>query len=123
MRPSILATILLLLVIGITLISRQSTALAQGNSAQISDRELTAFAKAYTEVQQIRSQYEPTLRKTKDPKEAERLQQTANAKLKKSLDKEGLSVDRYNKIYAAVNANEELRRKALKIVEQERKKS
>jgi hypothetical protein len=98
--------------------------LAQGNSnPQISDRELAAFARAYAEVQQIRSQYEPWLQKTKDTKESERLQQEANTKLKKTLDKQGLSVDRYNKIYAAVNANEDLRRKALKMVDQERKKS
>ncbi len=82
-----------------------------------------AFAKAYTEVQQIRSQYEPTLQKTKDAKESERLQQEANAKLKKTLAKQGLSIDRYNKIYATVNADPALRRKALKLVEQERKKS
>jgi uncharacterized protein DUF4168 len=117
------ANILLPLLVGVVLISVPSRAFAQGNATQISDRELTAFAKAYTEVQQIRSQYEPSLRKTKDAKESERLQQEANARLKKTLDKEGLSIDRYNKIYAAVNANEELRRKALRIVEQERKKS
>lgn len=115
---------LLSAIFGIALICGSSTALAQGNSkAQVSDQELTAFAKAYAEVQQIRSQYEPSLQKTKDAKESERLQQEANAKLKKTLDKQGLSIDRYNKIYAAVNANEELRRKALKMVEQERKKS
>jgi hypothetical protein len=109
---------------GIVLICVSSTALAQGNSnARVSDQDLMAFAKAYTEVQQIRSRYEPSLQKTKDAKESARLQQEANAKLKKTLDKQGLSIDRYNKIYAAVNANEELRRKALKMVEQERKKS
>lgn len=99
-----------------------SGALGQG-SAQISDKELAAFARAYTEVQQIRAHYEPSLQKTKDPKETERIQREANAKLKKTLEKQGLSVDRYNKIYAAVNANEELRRKTLKMVDQERKHS
>ncbi len=124
MRISPIMNKLLSLIFGIALICGSSTAFAQGNSnTQVSDQELTAFAKAYTEVQQIRSQYEPSLRKTKDAKESERLQQEANAKLKKTLDKQGLSIDRYNKIYAAVNANEALRRKALKIVEQERKKS
>lgn len=123
MRLSTLANILLPILIGIAFISAPCGALAQGNSTQVSERELTAFAKAYTEVQQIRSQYEPSLQKTKDARESERLQQEADTKLKKTLDKQGLSIDRYNKIYAAVNANEELRRKALKIVEQERKKS
>ncbi len=111
-------------VLAITFICWSSLALAQGNSGtQVSDQELTKFAKAYTEVQQIRSQYEPSLQRTKDPKESQRLQKEANAKLKKTLDKQGLSIDRYNKIYAAVNANQALRRRALKIVEQERRKS
>ncbi len=124
MRISAIMNKLLSVIFGIALICGSSTALAQGNSnTQVSDQELTAFAKAYAAVQQIRSQYEPSLQKTKDAKESERLQQEANAKLKKTLDKQGLSIDRYNKIYAAVNANEELRRKALKMVEQERKKS
>ncbi len=123
MPGSIIASRFLAVIFGIALICGSSGALAQGNSTQISDRELTAFARAYTEVQQIRLQYEPSLQKTKNAKESERLQQEANAKLKKTLDKQGLSIDRYNKIYAAVNANEELRRKALRIVEQERKKS
>jgi hypothetical protein len=106
--------------IGLALLGVSTTALAQ---TTISDKELAAFAKVYAEVQQIRAQYEPSLQKAKDAKESERLQQEANAKLKKTLDNRGLSVDRYNKIYAAVNANEELRRKTLKMVEQERRKS
>ncbi len=124
MRTLIRANNLLAIIVGITLIYGSSTVVAQGNShAKISDQELMAFAKAYAGVQQIRSQYEPSLQKTKDAKESDRLQQEANAKLKKALDKQGLSTDRYNKIYAAVNADAELRRKALRIVEQERKKS
>jgi GTP1/Obg family GTP-binding protein len=108
--------------LGLVLLCVSSTALAQG-STQISDKELAAFAKAYAEVQKIRAQYEPSLQKTKNPKENERIQREANARLKKTLDKQGLSVDRYNKIYAAVNSNEDLRRKTLRMVEQERKKS
>lgn len=110
-------------ILALLLVFVSSSALAQGKSTQISDKELAAFAKAYAEVQRIRSQYEPSLQKSKDAKESERLQQEANAKLKKTLDKQGLSVDRYNRIYAAVNSSEELRRKALKMVEQERRKS
>ena len=105
---------------GLAFLGLSAMALAQ---TTISDKELLAFAKAYVAVQQIRSQYEPPLQKTKDSKESQRLQQEANAKIKKTLDKEGLTIDRYNKIYSTVNANEELRRKTLKMVEQERKKS
>jgi hypothetical protein len=95
---------------------------AQSGGSGISEKELQAFARAYTDVQRIRLQYEPSLQKTKDPKQAERIHQEADSKIKATLDRQGLTVDRYNQIYAAVNKNEELRRKTLKQVEQERKK-
>lgn len=115
---------LLPVIFGIAFICGSSTALAQRQSGMhVSDQELAAFAKAYTAVQRIRSQYEPSLRKTKNARERERLQREANTKLKKTIDKHGLSVDRYNKIYTAVNANEALRRKVLRLVERERKSS
>ena len=43
--------------------------------------------------------------------------------LKKSLAKQNLTVDEYNRIYNRINSDERLREKALKLVEEERKKS
>lgn len=96
---------------------------AASAQTDISDKDLKAFVKAYVQVQRIRSRYEPVLNKAKDPKESERIQQEANTKIKTVLNKEGLPVDKYNKIYAAVNSDAALRQKTLKLVEQERKKS
>ncbi len=43
--------------------------------------------------------------------------------MKEAVEKQGLSADSYNGIFSAVNANEELRKKALKLIDEERKKS
>jgi hypothetical protein len=94
-----------------------------GKQANISDKELKAFVKAYVEYQKIRQEYEPTINNTQDLTEKQRLQDKGNAKLKKVLDKEGLTPENYNRIFSAVNADEQLRNKVLKMVEQQRKKS
>jgi len=39
------------------------------------------------------------------------------------LDTQGLTAERYNRIFAQVNSNESLRKRVLKQVEDERKKS
>lgn len=90
--------------------------------ANVSDKELKAFAKAYVEYQRIRQTYEPSLKNAKDAAEGERIQREANTKIKTALKKQGLDVDSYNRIFNAVNANEELRKKALNLIDQERKR-
>lgn len=91
--------------------------------ATVSDRELTAFVKAYVEYQKIRSSYGPALEKASSPERKKQIEQEANAKVKRSLDANGLTAERYNRIFATVNGNEALRKKVLQRVEEERKNS
>jgi hypothetical protein len=94
-----------------------------GEGIALSDKELNAFVKAYVEYQKIRLSYGPVLEKSKDPKEKKRIQDEANTKVRQALDRHRLTSERYNRIFASVNGNEELRKKILKKVEEERKKS
>jgi hypothetical protein len=89
----------------------------------ISDRELTAFVNAYVDYKRIQAEYAPALQKEKDPARKKQIEQDANSKVKRSLDANGLSPERYNRIFATVNANEGLRKKVLKQVEDERRSS
>jgi uncharacterized protein DUF4168 len=91
--------------------------------ANVSDAELRAFVKAYVDNQKIRQQYEPSLMDNKDPQKGQQLQDQANAELKKSLAKHNLTIEKYNSIYNQINSDEELRKKALKLVEEERKRT
>lgn len=94
---------------------------APSQQANISDKELRAFAKAYVAFHKIRQAYEPSLRNAKGTAESEKIQQEANAQVTTALKKQGLDVASYNRIFTAVNANEELRKKALRLISEERK--
>jgi Domain of unknown function (DUF4168) len=96
---------------------------ASSAPATISDRELDAFVKAYVEYQKIRANYAPALKNAKDPGQKKQIEREANAKVKRALESNGLSANRYNQIFATVNANEPLRKKVLKQVEEQRRNS
>lgn len=93
------------------------------DASGFSDKELKAFAKAYVDYQKIRRTYAPALEQAKDPARKKQIEQEANAKIKRSLDAQGLSVTRYNQIFAQVNSNPPLRKRVLQQVEEERRRS
>jgi hypothetical protein len=95
----------------------------RSDASALSDKELKAFVKVYIDYQRIRSSYGPTLEKAKDPAQKKLIELEANAKIKRSLDDQGLSVERYNQIFAQVNSNPPLRKKVVQQVEEERRKS
>jgi len=91
--------------------------------AQVSDSELRAFAKVYTEYQNVVRQYEPKLKNAKDVTTRKTIQDEANARLGKILSKEHMTADDYNRIFKRVNADENLRKKVLAMVAEERKRA
>lgn len=131
MRRLMLRHVMLAVLIGLLTLWFAPVALAQqapsqqgsGEQVRVSDKELRAFAKAYVEFHKLRQRYERSLNDAKDPAEKEKIQQEANTKVKDAVENQGLSVENYNRIFATVNANEELRKKALKLIDSERKKS
>jgi hypothetical protein len=99
---------------------RQSVA---SEANKVSDKELSAFVKAYVDYQKIRASYTPVLEKTSDTGRKKQIEQEANEKVKQSLNSSGLSAQRYNQIFSTVNADPQLRQKVLKQVEQQRRNS
>ena len=99
------------------------TPVKPSNGTRLSDKELKAFAKAYVDYQKIRRTYAPALEQAKDPAQKKQIEQEANAKIKRSLDAQGLSVARYNQIFAQVNGDPPLRKRVLQQVEEERNRS
>ena len=90
---------------------------------KLSDKDIRAFAKAYVEYQKLRQTYEPRLNSARDPKDREQIQREGDLKVKEALEKHGLTPHSYNRLFAAVNGNEQLRQKALKLINQERGRS
>lgn len=87
----------------------------------LNDKELGFFVKVYVKTQKLRQEYEASIEVAQDSKEKERVQQDTATKLEKVLRDQGLNVESYNRVFAVANADEELRRKALKLIDAERK--
>jgi hypothetical protein len=108
---------------GMTVLAQQNSkpqAAPQQNS--VSESELQAFAKAYVDYQRIREKYEPQLKATNDPQKSKQIQDEANAKIKDALAKQRLTAQQYNRVFTLVNNDATLRKKAMKLIEDERKK-
>jgi hypothetical protein len=94
----------------------------QRQQTSVSEVELKTFAKAYVQYHKIRQEYEPRLKNTQDPEKSKQIQQEANSKVEAALAKQGLTPEAYSRILKVVNADDELRKKALRLIEEERKK-
>jgi len=90
---------------------------------EIADKELRAFAKSYIEFHKIRAQYEPALNSARDPQEQGKIEQEALAKFSQAVQKQGLTLESYFRMYQSVNANDNIRDRALKFIDEERKKA
>jgi len=89
----------------------------------VSDKNLKSFANAYVEYHKIRQTYEARIGKVQDPMEKEKIQREGDSKVKQTLEEQNLTPDSYNRLFTAVNGNEQLRRKALKLIDEERNRS
>jgi uncharacterized protein DUF4168 len=96
---------------------------AQGAQKSFTDQDLRNFAKAYVDFHRIKNDYDSRITRTQDAKERDRLQKEGDAKVTQALQKHGFTTDSYTRTFAAVNNNEPLRKKTLKYVEEERKRS
>ena len=100
-----------------------STETGATTASKITDKELKAFAKAYVEYHQIKRNYEPKLKTVKDEKAKQQVEREGNDKVLHALEKQGLTPQKYNQLFAAVNKDPQLREKALDLIEAERQKS
>jgi|GEM_PF-886287 len=87
------------------------------------DRDLNAFARTYVGLQKIRANYQQSLDAVQEPEKKQEIVAEVNGKIASLLEKEGLSADRYNQIFALLSTDEKLRQKTLDLITQERSKS
>jgi hypothetical protein len=94
-----------------------------GAQRAINDKELRAFARAYVQFHKIHAEYEPKLNNANSPQEETQVKQEAIAKIGAVLDREGLTMQRYADLYQTIDADQDLRARAVKLIEEERAKS
>ena len=108
----------------LTWIASQATGQqSPGASTEISGRELLAFAKSYVEFDKIRTVAELQLQVARTPQEKSRIEQLALAKFGAALEREGLTMARYGALYQKISANDRLREKVRKLIDEEQAKS
>jgi hypothetical protein len=93
-----------------------------GAPAEVGDQELRSFAKSYLEFHKLRREYEPQMEKASGPQERHRIEQEAVARFNRALEGEGLTLESYVRLYQTISADEQLRAKALNMIEAERKR-
>ena len=91
--------------------------------SKVDTTQLKSFARVYVEFEKIRDTYEPRLNKAQGDQETEAIQKEAKVKIDEALAKEGLSRDTYSQIINTLNADSELRAKAMQLIDEERKKT
>lgn len=117
---------LVILISGLSIIPGTRTVFTQelpDQQNKLDPTQLKSFARVYVEFEKIRDAYEPRLNKAQGDQEAQVIQQEAGAKIDEALAKEGLSRERYSQIINTLNADTELRAKAMQLIDEERKKS
>jgi hypothetical protein len=89
----------------------------------ISSERLEEFAKAYVKINDIIAAYEPPTNDTQDREQARKTQQEAVDRIHETLQTHGLTAETYRKIFTVVDANDDLLRKLLKLIDNERRKA
>jgi|GEM_PF-1930277 len=109
-----MASIVCALVLAVPAAAQQHQQGQQGATQQqieVKDAELDKVAAAYVEVAQIQKEFQESLQTAPDPDERQTLQENANKKMIQAVEGEGISVDRYSRIIAAVHSDDNLRQK------------
>jgi hypothetical protein len=96
---------------------------AQEFGKNLSDRQLQSFARAYVDFHKIKNDYDARIKRSSDANEKDRLRREGDAKVEAALRKQGFTTDSYTKTFTTVNNSEQLRKKTLKYIDDERKKT
>ena len=111
------------IVLAVCLWGLSSVAAAQETGTYISEGDFASFVVINVELQELADEYQqPFTDAGDDPAKRAELEQEVQEKTKSILAKNNLKPERYREIYRTVNADPQLRDKALQMIEQERQK-
>ena len=126
MKRSTLTTMVTLFLIGLLASAVPQQSLGQimpKPQAQPDEQQLRSFAKVYVQVEKIRQTYEPRAKDAAGAEEGKQIQQEAQIKFQEALTKEGLSEQNYLQIFQVAKADQDVRKKVLAMIDEERGKS
>jgi hypothetical protein len=88
----------------------------QAPSVAVNDKEIQAFAVASNEIQQLRQKWMPKVQEASQqgPDAQQKAEDQALGEMKGAVEKNGLTVEKYNQIAQAAQADPEIRQKIQK---------
>jgi len=96
---------------------------APNEPAKVDDQQLRSFAKVYVQVEKIRETYAPRAKQAPGPEEGKQIQQEAESKFQEALTKEGLNEESYKQIFEVARVDQDVRKKVLQMIVEEKGKS
>ena len=91
--------------------AQQPTPQQQQQQIEVDDATLETFVKAYIDVREIGQELEPKIENASSSEEAQQLQQQARERMQAAVQERDMTVQRYSRIAAALNADTELRQR------------
>lgn len=76
--------------------------------AEVNEEQLEAFADAALDVQRVQQEFSAELQQVDDPERIEELQMQAHEQAAQAVEDKGLTIEEYNTILQAANADPEL---------------
>lgn len=90
----------------------------QQQPAEFDQESLERFADAYVDVGEIHTEYSQRLQEVEAPEDAQELQQEANDKMVEAIREQGLEVQDYSEIAAALERDPEMRENVVSMIEE-----
>lgn len=90
----------------------------QAEGQRPDDRELSDFVAAFVRLMGVQHGYMMLMQEEEDPARLEEMKQSAVADMTQAVEKDGLSIDRYNQIALAVRDDPELQGRVETILQQ-----
>jgi len=102
----------------------QSSDSGEGQSQQNvktdwSEQKLQQFAAAATDVKEVFDEYRPKIKDAEDADKANQMQKEASDEAAAAVEESGLSVEEYNRINQAIQADKDLYKRVMKIIRAE----
>lgn len=94
-------------------------AVEEAAAAAVNDEELTSFARAYAQIQQISTDAQSAAAAAETPEEAQAAQLEAQAAMEAAVSAQGLTPEQYAGIGEKVNADPALQARVAEIIEQD----
>ena len=91
-----------------------------GSAAAIPEAKIDSYAEAALEINQIRTKYEPQIRGAETPEKAADAHRVANQEMIQAVEQKGLSVEEYNSITAAAEADPDLSQRIVAMINEKR---